>query len=132
MTSKGLRVPVTERIDQNAPSPPQGSRSDGGAKKKKERPQLSDEEKARRLELARQRRQAKLERIDPDNLPEVLTVDEAAILLRLDPKTVRELFHAGQIPGRKLGPKIIRFHRDELLEWVRGTDCVSQTPRRPR
>lgn len=62
-----------------------------------------------------------------DDLPEIITVDEAATLLRVNPKTVRELFHAGVIPGRKLGPKLIRFHRDELLQWVRGEGCVSQT-----
>ena len=85
------------------------------------------EVKAQKNAEARRRRQDKLAAIGPDNLPEVLTVDEAAALLRVDPKTVRELFHAGELPGRKLGQKIFRFHRDQLIDWVQGKDCVSQS-----
>jgi excisionase family DNA binding protein len=84
-----------------------------------------------RAPAAPPRRRERRAAIDPACLPEIITADEAAALLRVNPTTVRELFHAGVLPGRKLGPKILRFHRDELLRWVRGKGCVSQTPRRP-
>ncbi len=52
-------------------------------------------------------------------LPEVITAEETAGILRINIKTVRELYHRGELPGRKLGPKILRFHRQTVLSWLR-------------
>jgi excisionase family DNA binding protein len=50
---------------------------------------------------------------------EVLDIDEAAALLRVQPNIVRELAEAGRIPGRRVGD-VWRFWRVALLEWLRG------------
>lgn len=54
-------------------------------------------------------------------LPEVLTTEEAARLLRLSAYTVRELARKGKIPARKVG-KEWRFSRRRLLEWLGGQE----------
>jgi excisionase family DNA binding protein len=52
----------------------------------------------------------------PRNL-EVLTPDEAAELLQVDPDVVLGLARAGALPGRELGGEW-RFARAALLEWL--------------
>ena len=104
-------------------------RGDEGKKK----PEISKEEEKRRRKKYRQARQERLASIDPNNLPEVITVDEVALLLRTDPKTVREHFHQGTLPGgRKIGSKVIRFHRDTVLDWLRGEGCDARSSRRTK
>ena len=61
---------------------------------------------------------------------EILTVEETAQLLRVHPKTVREAYHDGSLPGRRVGKKVIRFHRSVVLEWVRGQGGVSRSRRK--
>jgi excisionase family DNA binding protein len=48
---------------------------------------------------------------------DVLTIAEAARLLRVGESTVRELAARGEVPGRKLGRQW-RFSRRALLEWL--------------
>jgi excisionase family DNA binding protein len=48
---------------------------------------------------------------------DVLTVAEAARLLRVGETTVRDLAARGELPGRKLGRQW-RFSRRALLEWL--------------
>lgn len=55
----------------------------------------------------------------PPDLPEVLTADEAALLLRLDAPTLVDLAQTGQVPGRKVGNQW-RFSRAALLGWLTG------------
>jgi excisionase family DNA binding protein len=50
---------------------------------------------------------------------EILTVEEAARLLRLSPYTVRKLARQGRLPGRKVG-RGWRFRKDLLLAWLEG------------
>lgn len=57
---------------------------------------------------------------------EVLTVEEAARLLRVSPWTVRDLARRGKLPGRRVG-KEWRFWRRALLEWLRGETPPSGT-----
>jgi excisionase family DNA binding protein len=57
--------------------------------------------------------------VDPAALPEVLTVEEAAQLLRLNPATVRRLIREGQIPHGKVGGKY-RLSKARLLAWIAG------------
>ena len=60
-------------------------------------------------------------------LPEVLTVEEVAKLLRVNRKTVYDAAQRGEIPGRKIG-RILRFSREAVVQWLRGQGRVP-TPR---
>lgn len=52
--------------------------------------------------------------------PEVLTVDEAAALLRMDRKGVYEAIRRRELPGvRRIG-RCIRVHRATLVAWLAG------------
>lgn len=55
----------------------------------------------------------------PAALPEVLTLEEAAELLRLGPAAARAAAEAGEIPGRRIGGRW-RFSRRRLMAWVEG------------
>lgn len=57
--------------------------------------------------------------MDPTE-PEVLTVDEAAELLRVGRNNVYNLVARNKIPHARLG-KHIRFSRAALLRWLAGT-----------
>lgn len=48
---------------------------------------------------------------------QVLTVPEAAAILRISVRTVRKRIANGTIPHKRIG-KCIRFSRNELLAWV--------------
>jgi excisionase family DNA binding protein len=50
---------------------------------------------------------------------EVLTLEEAAALLRVEPDALVELAERRRIPGRKLGGAW-RFSRRALLDWLAG------------
>lgn len=52
-------------------------------------------------------------------LPEVLTLSEAAELYRVCTKTMRKLATEGTVPGMKIG-KDWRFSRAKLLEVLSG------------
>lgn len=47
----------------------------------------------------------------------ILTIDEAAGLLRIPVSSVYKLAQEGKIPAQKVG-KHWRFHRQTLLDWV--------------
>jgi excisionase family DNA binding protein len=53
----------------------------------------------------------------PNDDPLVLTLDEAAELLRIEPSNLAKLAGAGDVPGRKLGDEW-RFARGGLLDWL--------------
>lgn len=55
----------------------------------------------------------------PPDPPEVLTANEAALLLRLDEATLLNLAQTGQVPGRRVGNEW-RFSRAALLGWLTG------------
>ena len=52
---------------------------------------------------------------------DVLTLDEAAELLRCHPVTVKRLALKGSIPARKLG-SLWRFSHQRLMEWIQAND----------
>jgi excisionase family DNA binding protein len=54
-----------------------------------------------------------------EGMPEVLSVEEAASLMRVSPAQVRTLADAQAIPARRIGDDW-RFARDALLEWLKG------------
>ncbi len=53
----------------------------------------------------------------PADAPDVLTLEQAAALLQVDPAEVAALADAGELPGRRIGGDW-RFPRDALLEWL--------------
>ena len=55
----------------------------------------------------------------PHEQPEVLTLEQAAELLQVDPGAAAELAEAGELPGRKIGDQW-RFSRHALLKWLDG------------
>lgn len=60
-------------------------------------------------------------------LPDVLTVDEAAVLLRVNRKTVYDAISRRELPGvTKLG-RAIRIHRETLLQWLSGQGRVPRS-----
>ncbi len=63
-----------------------------------------------------------------ESLPQVLTADELARLLRINRKTVYVGFRAGEIPGGKRIGGTIRFSRDAVLKWL----AEGQVPRSSR
>jgi len=53
--------------------------------------------------------------------PDVLTVEQAAELLKVEPQAVAELAEAGELPGRRIGGEW-RFLRGALLGWLGGAE----------
>ena len=53
----------------------------------------------------------------PADAPEVLTLAEAAELLRVDEETVAKMAESGELPGRKLGDEW-RLTRSAVLRWL--------------
>jgi excisionase family DNA binding protein len=49
---------------------------------------------------------------------EVLSVDEAAVWLKVDASTVRRLLRDGQLPGRKIDARQWRISADALKAYV--------------
>jgi excisionase family DNA binding protein len=58
---------------------------------------------------------------------DVLTLDELADLLKLDPDTVLVRVDAGELPGRRFGDQW-RFSRRAVLAWLDGSDTPERTP----
>ena len=50
---------------------------------------------------------------------DVLDLDGAADLLRIDAEQVAELATSGELPGRRIGDEW-RFSREALLKWLEG------------
>jgi excisionase family DNA binding protein len=51
-------------------------------------------------------------------LPQVLTVEEVADLLRVDRKTAYAVIAEGSVPGVRRVGRSIRISRDAVLEWL--------------
>ena len=60
-----------------------------------------------------------------ETLPDVLTTEEVADLLRINVKMVRRLARKGELPTLPI-KRPLRFPRDGVLEWMVGKPCVSQ------
>ena len=50
---------------------------------------------------------------------DILTIDEAAALLRIPRSSVYKLAQQGKIPAKKVG-RHWRFHRQTIVNWVAG------------
>lgn len=64
-------------------------------------------------------------------LPEILTVKEVAQLLRLDRKTVYQLFKEGKLAGGKRLGRNIRFLRDVVISSIRNEGRVPHSGSEP-
>jgi excisionase family DNA binding protein len=58
------------------------------------------------------------------NTPEILTMEQAAALLRVSTRTIQRMVKNGSMPGRQVGTQW-RFDREQLREWVRGEPARS-------
>ena len=64
--------------------------------------------------------------------PEILTVDELAVLLRVERKTVYAAIARGEIPGVRRVGRVVRISRSAVLAWLRdGQGRVSRSRRHP-
>lgn len=64
-------------------------------------------------------------------LPEVLTVEEVADLMRVDRKTAYAAIAEGSVPGvRRIG-RCIRVSRDVLLRWLEQGEAKQVRGRHP-
>ena len=63
-------------------------------------------------------------------LPEVLTVEEVADLLRVDRKTAYAAIAEGCVPGVRRVGRCIRVSRDALLTWLNEGEQKSRARRR--
>jgi excisionase family DNA binding protein len=61
--------------------------------------------------------------------PEVMTVDEVAEFTRLDRNTVYGCIRRGELAVCRCG-RIIRVHREAVLDWLRGNTRVTRSSRR--
>ncbi len=68
-----------------------------------------------------------LEIVDRAGAEEVLTLEEAAGLLRLPVETIRASALSGELPGRAFGDEW-RFARTALLTWLGGDDRSRRLP----
>jgi excisionase family DNA binding protein len=68
-----------------------------------------------------------LEIVDRAGAEEVLTLEEAAGLLRLPVETIRASALAGELPGRAFGEEW-RFARSALLTWLGADDRARRLP----
>ena len=67
--------------------------------------------------------------MDTTQFPEVLTADEVAKILRVERKTVYNLFREGKIPcGKRVG-RVIRFSKKAVFEWLNTTDGAGKKHR---
>ncbi len=57
-----------------------------------------------------------------------LTVKQASQLLQLDVRTIRDMFHRGDIAGNQVG-RAIRIDRQSVVMWVRGKCSGSRSGR---
>jgi excisionase family DNA binding protein len=55
----------------------------------------------------------------PAEAQEVLTVEQAAELLQVEPEAVAALADSGELPGRRIGDEW-RFRRSAVLAWLGG------------
>ena len=65
-------------------------------------------------------------KVESDALPQVMTVDELARLLRVNRKTAYDALARGEIPGARRIGRTYRISRDAVLEWLRGQARVSR------
>jgi excisionase family DNA binding protein len=67
--------------------------------------------------------------IDGAAFPPILTTAMAAELLHVHVEYLRRMVREGRIPAHRFpGGREIRFHRDELIAWVRDQPGYNRSP----
>ncbi len=61
--------------------------------------------------------------MDPARLPMIMDAKQVAALLCIDARTVRRKAGTGEIPAHKVGPKLWRFYKKEVLEVLGIETC---------
>lgn len=56
-------------------------------------------------------------------LETILSVEEAARFMQVNPKTLYEAIKAGDVPGKRVGRRIVIL-RDALLDWLWASERV--------
>lgn len=64
-------------------------------------------------------------------LPQVLTVEEVADLMRVDRKTAYAAIAEGRVPGARRSGRCIRVSRDVLLRWLEQGETRHAKARHP-
>ena len=76
--------------------------------------------------------ESELPRTSEHELPQVLTVDEVAALLRVNRKTVYDAIKYKEFPGVRRIRGTIRIARDAVLRWLEEGQSSSRTARGAR
>ena len=58
-----------------------------------------------------------------DQIPEILTITEAAQYLRISLSSLYKLAQDGKIPAQKVG-KHWRFHKQTLTDWIAAGNLI--------
>jgi excisionase family DNA binding protein len=67
--------------------------------------------------------------LEADRFPPILTTAMAAELLHVHVEYLRRMVREGRIPAHRFpGGREIRFHRDELIDWVRSQPGYNRSP----
>lgn len=56
-----------------------------------------------------------------EKAPQIMETEYAALLLGLNPDTLRKMARRGDIPAKKIGPRLWRFEKKALMEFVGAT-----------
>jgi excisionase family DNA binding protein len=59
---------------------------------------------------------------------ELLTVDEVARELRVNPQTVRNWIDRGELSARRIGSRRVRIRRDDLEDFIEQSASGPRTP----
>lgn len=68
--------------------------------------------------------------LEPASEPEVLTVAELAMLLRMNVKSLYEILARGEIPGTRKVGGAWRAHRPTVVAWLSGQVVAPKGKRR--
>ena len=67
--------------------------------------------------------------VEAESFPPILTTAMAAELLHVHVEYLRRMVREGRIPAHRFpGGREIRFHRDELIGWVRDQPGYNRSP----
>lgn len=65
-------------------------------------------------------------KLDINNLPDLLTVREVAVLLRVSPLTVKRWGKRGKLPAIRINSRGDRRYRKEAVLWLLGIDPAAR------
>ena len=67
--------------------------------------------------------------LEAERFPPILTTAMAAELLHVHVEYLRRMVREGRIPAHRFpGGREIRFHRDELIQWVKDQPGYNRSP----